>query len=148
MRPSLILAPLLILAAPAMAEDTRPDAGRYAVQPSDDGFVRLDTKTGATSHCTRREGLWHCDTIAKDRDELEAKVAALAVEVAALSAELGRLRGELAETKAALDGATPPAARTPGDAEFERAMTFAERLMRRFFDMVRELRGVEERPSV
>jgi len=144
MRQSLILAGALLLAMPAFAEDATPGAGRYAIQPSDDGFVRLDTESGAVSHCTRTDGVWRCEAIADDKAAL---VEALSAEVEALTAELGRLRTELADLKG-IETDKPRTELSPEDEkDFDRAMGFAERLMKRFFEMVRDLKG-EERQSI
>lgn len=147
MRQSLILAGALLLAMPALAEDAAPGAGRYAIQPSDDGFVRLDTESGAVSHCTRTDGVWRCEAVADDKAALESKVEALSAEVEALTAELDRLRTELADLKG-VETDKPKAELSPeNEKEFDRAMGFAERLMKRFFEMVHDLKG-EERQSI
>lgn len=146
MRPSLILAGLLILSLPAAAEEPQKGAGRYAVSPSDDGFIRLDTETGATTHCGRREGVWRCDVLAEDRSALEAKIDALGDRVAALSAEVDKLAAAVAALQAERnEGAKPPAAPplTEEDRQIDQASRFAERLMHRFFDMIRALRRDE-----
>ena len=91
MRQFLVLAALLA-ACPALADETAANGARYAIQPSDDGFIRLDTQSGAVSHCAKTEGIWRCDTVADDKAALERKVEELSGEVEALTAELGRLR--------------------------------------------------------
>jgi hypothetical protein len=53
---ALIVAGAVIGAVPSWAEDPEPSAGRYQIAPDKDGFVRLDTETGAMSHCVKREG--------------------------------------------------------------------------------------------
>ncbi|WP_421725276.1 hypothetical protein [Bauldia sp.] len=73
----------------ALAEEQVP--GRYAVEPSFDGFVRLDTETGALSHCRREQGIWRCAILAEDRSAIDAladDVAALATRVDALAARV------------------------------------------------------------
>src|ERR1700752_4342332 len=46
---------------PASAE-SMPDTenGRYTLQPSADGVVRLDTRTGAVSNCNNSAAGWAC----------------------------------------------------------------------------------------
>ena len=108
-----------------------------------DGFVRLDTETGAVSHCKRIVDTWHCDAIAEDKAALERQVQTLSRQVDALTAEVGGLREQLATLKAA--PAEPQTKRTPDEErEFDKAMGFAERLMKRFFEMVRDLKGDEK----
>jgi hypothetical protein len=149
MRQLFILAAVLFVAIPAFAEDVADGgrgAGRYAIQSSDDGFVRLDTETGAVSHCTRVGDTWHCDAIAEDKAALERQVQTLSRQVETLAAEVGRLGEELAALKAA--PTEPQTKLTPDEErEFDKAIGFAERLMRRFFEMVRDLKG-EERQSI
>jgi outer membrane murein-binding lipoprotein Lpp len=148
-RPILFLAALLSLAAPAAGQETPAPSGRYQIAPDEDGFVRLDTRTGAMTHCGKREGSWRCDVLAEERSDLEQRLEALAGKVDALSAEVARLADRLAAVEA-----EPGAAQSPGAApspeareeDFDEALSFAERLMRRFFDMVRELKS-EEPPT-
>jgi hypothetical protein len=147
MRPWPILVGLLILGLPAAAEEPQKGTGRYAVSPSDDGFIRLDTETGATTHCGRREGVWRCDVLAEDRSALEAKIDALGDKVAALSAEVDKLAASVAALQAAQsETAKPPTAPPPlteEDRQIDQASRFAERLMHRFFDMIRALKRDE-----
>ena len=142
MRQSLILAGVLFLAAPVLAEDAAPAGGRYAIQSSDNGFVRLDTESGAISHCKRMEGTWRCDAITEDKAVLEKQVGVLSAQVETLSTEIDRLKGEIATLKTG----PPQTSLTPKEErEFDKAMGFAERLMKRFFEIVRDLKGDEER---
>jgi hypothetical protein len=126
----------LIAAAPAAPGQDAP--GRFALQPSADGFIRLDTRTGAASHCGRREGVWRCEPFAEESAAIEARLARLEAEIAALKAAVAALAARLdAATPPAPEGAAPTAAGpraadTPG---------FSERLMQRFFALVREMKG-------
>lgn len=141
MRPLLLLAALLLMAVPATAEDASPAPGRYAIQPSDD--VRLDTESGAVSHCRRTDNIWRCQPIAEDKAVLADKIDALTAEVATLTAELTHMKSELAALGEARSDKPTPTLSPQDNKEFDRAMGFAERLMKRFFDMVRELQGQE-----
>ncbi len=78
---------LLVASASAQQVGT----GRYQVQPSVDGFIRLDTETGAVSHCARRDNVWRCDVLAADRSAIEA----VAAEVKALSDRLDALSARI-----------------------------------------------------
>jgi outer membrane murein-binding lipoprotein Lpp len=143
-RPILFLAAVLSLAAPAAGQDASAPSGRYQIAPDEDGFVRLDTRTGAMTHCGKRDGAWRCDVLAEERSDLEQRIDALAGKVDSLSAEIARLADRLAAVEArpgaaASQGAAPsPDAR---DEDFDEALSFAERLMRRFFELVRELKS-------
>jgi hypothetical protein len=125
-------------AASPIAEEASP--GRYAIEPSEDGgFIRLDTETGAVSHCGKRDGIWYCEGLAEDRSAIDALAAegrALRAKVEALSARL-----DAVVTDAPGVVALPPG----GDNDIAEAEGFAEILMRRFFEMVREMkRGTQE----
>jgi hypothetical protein len=147
----LTLAPLGLhaeTAAPAApspsASPTAPDAvrpGRYTMVPAEGGFVRLDTETGAVSHCRRGDavsgGVWQCasipeDVIAKPAEKGASDDAALRREVADL-----RARIEAMERRSV---ASAPPLRSSGDPELDKAMNFSEELMRRFFGLVREFK--------
>ena len=135
-----LLAALAALAfiGPALAQDAKPGPGRYAIEPSMDGFIRLDTTTGAVSHCNRREGVWHCDVIVED-------AAGLSAEIGKLSAEVAKLAGEVADLRSRVEVLDGHAAAGSGpvvseDAEADQAKGFAERLMQRFFGLVREMK--------
>lgn len=130
---TILAAALFALPAVSGAEE----APRFSVQADADGFVRIDTVTGAVSHCARREGVWRCEPFAEERAAVDTELARLAGEVANLSARLAALESELAALKA---GAPVVGPLTPEEEKLERAMGFSEVLMRRFFGLVRELK--------
>ncbi|HVY59039.1 MAG TPA: hypothetical protein VHA77_14400 [Xanthobacteraceae bacterium] len=129
------------LAAPLRAETAPPgsDDSRYSFHTVDDGFVRLDTRTGQASLCGRRTVGWSCQAMPDDR--------------AAFDEEIARLQGEIAVLKRALldrglplpngvrDGSAPAGrtgadARWPGSAGLDRAMAFVGQVWRRLVEMV------------
>jgi hypothetical protein len=146
------LAALLCGGLAASAQVAPDEAGRFTIAPQDDGFLRLDTRSGAVSHCQKDSaGAWSCvpfneaDAARTDAiDALEARIAVLSAELDALRADLDRLKSE------AGTAAPPPAApsvpqpqaepRLPDEAEFERALSFMEIVMRRFLTMVQEMK--------
>lgn len=135
-----------LLFGPAMASDQ----GRYQIAPDGDGFVRLDTETGALSHCERSDGTWRCAVVVDDRAEIDARIGALQEEMASLKAELEILSDRLASLEDGLDKTDGP---LPGgglseeqEQELDEALSFAERMMQRFFDMIRELKN-EQSPQ-
>lgn len=145
----LFLAGGLLLGWPAVAEEAAPGPGRYQFAPDGDGFVRLDTETGAIAHCGRSEGRWRCD-VAADGPEFDHRIVALQQELAALEAELEDLRERLAvleDDRDATEAAPPVTRDKPSEEEeerqFDEALSFAERMMQRFFDMIRELKDEE-----
>ncbi len=127
---------MLALAGPAAAQNVVRD-GRYAIVPVEDGFLRLDTGTGAVSRCT--------GTI----DRLACRI--LPDERLAYEAEIGRLEDRIDELEgrmAFLEDKRPFAGRDtlegdgelPSDEDIDKVMTMAEKVMRRFFGFVKELK--------
>jgi len=107
-----------------------PRDGRYAIQPTADGFVRLDTRTGTLSHCRASSDGVQCRTSADER--------------VALDAEIDRLTKDNADLRRKLATATDqaPTARLrnalPADEEVNRAMGWMESFMRRMMRMMRD----------
>jgi len=145
MRSILILASVLFLAAPASAENSPSSSGRYQLVPDGDGFIRLDAKTGALAHCDKRDGAWRCDTLAVTDPDREQAVDALADDVSSLSETVDRLAERLdrIDERLAAAGIAAPQTEEQQEQDLDQALTFAERLMRRFFDFVRELKNEE-----
>jgi hypothetical protein len=111
----------------ALAEEAPPiiaqESDRFTLQPAEGGFLRMDKQTGEVSFCTAKDGVASCRLGAEER--------------AALEAEIARLRLENAKLKAA--GLTPQRPSTlPSEQEFERAMSFTERFLRRIMRIFKE----------
>jgi hypothetical protein len=121
------LALLTIALAPlaATAEETpaivAPEGDRFTLQPLEGGFLRMNRETGAVSFCTAKEGLAVCRLGADERATLEA-------EIERLRAENARLRAETAKGPATV----------PGEQDFERALSFTERFLRRIIRLFKE----------
>jgi hypothetical protein len=125
-----IAAAFLAVAASAHAEE-----GRFALSPSRTGIVRLDTATGATSHCAPVKGVWHCEPLQIESNRLDAlatEVAALTAKVAALSARVAALSDKQSGTIA------PVADAPPADATLK--PNFMREALGRFFAFVRILK--------
>lgn len=104
--------------------------GRFSMQPTAEGFVRLDTRTGVVSHCTASKEGVQCRAGADER--------------AALDAEIERLTKDNSDLRAKLAAATDqaPSARLrnalPSDEEVNRAIGWMETFMRRMMRMMRD----------
>jgi len=99
---AVLLIALAAGALPAAAQSAgESDNSRFSFKEVPDGMLRLDTRTGQVSLCSRVSE-WACRTLADDR--------------AALESEIGRLIDENAALRKQLEArATPPAA-APGAA--------------------------------
>ncbi len=74
--------------ATAVAEDA---SGRYTMTPTHDGFIRLDTQTGAMSLCTGKDGDWACRAMPDDQKKLQDRIVRLEEDNRALKEENRRL---------------------------------------------------------
>jgi hypothetical protein len=120
-----------MVASAALAED-QP---RYALSAAKDGFVRLDTVTGAVSHCRPANGVWRCEPIAGVDDSrfqaLAAEVAKLTADVALLGHRVDDLAMPVATVRAPPSAAIPaaPVARpNPVVAVMDRLLAFVRTL--------------------
>jgi hypothetical protein len=119
---------VMLIAAPVMAQQTA--SGRYTMTPSGEGMLRLDTQTGAVSHCMQDTGRWVCKSIADDRNALENEIDRLSNENRQMRAELAK-RGLEPPPQPELRGEAPRSW-LPSDSQVEEFMSFFEKIMRRF----------------
>jgi hypothetical protein len=112
--------------------------GRYTFNRINDGYVRLDNRTGQVSFCSKRTVGWTCQLAPEDRGVLENEISRLQEENVALKKEL-LARG------LALPGSAksePPVARNerpfslPSDPNIERMKGMVEKAWRRLVDMI------------
>ena len=115
------------LAGPAMAEGE----GRYRMDKTEGGFVRLDTATGEVSLCRERDGQIVCRMAADERAAFEKELDLLTKRVEALE-------------KAGAGGQTAAKPSLPSDEEIDRTMSIMEKMMQRFMGIVKDLEGEEE----
>jgi hypothetical protein len=125
----------------AWAQSPPPEAAdsRYTFHRVDDGFVRLDGRTGQVSMCVQRPIGWACQAVPDERTALEAEIARLQGESAAL-------KKQLIARNLPLPGAVrpePPAAKEesprlqlPNDADLDKVVTFFEKIWRRFVEVI------------
>jgi hypothetical protein len=124
-------------AAPSAPPDS--DETRYTFNRAGEGYLRLDTKTGHVSLCTRRPVGWACQLVPDERAALEAEIARLQGENAALKKDL--LANNLPLPKAVKPDQPPPRPqepllRMPTDEDFQQVKAFVEKVWRRLVDMI------------
>jgi hypothetical protein len=121
---------------PVQAEN---EDSRFTFHRADDGYLRLDGRSGQVSICSRRPIGWLCQAVPDERAALEAEIARLQTDNAALKKEL------LAHNVALPGGikADPPPRRVegrrlrvPNDAELDYMMAFIEKVWRRLVDII------------
>lgn len=98
-----VAAVLLVCGGEACAQAV-PDNenGRFTMSPVAEGFLRLDTRTGAVSTCSNKGG-WTCRAIPDER-------AALDTEIGRLQADNKKLKEQLAQRETAAGKTGGPAA--------------------------------------
>jgi hypothetical protein len=123
----------------ASAETATPDSenGRYSFNPVSDGVLRLDTRTGQVSHCSRSDAGWACKVVPEERSALESEIARLQGESATLKKEL-LARGLPVPGAPTLSPAKPgePELKLPSDADVDKMISFLEKFWRRLIEMV------------
>jgi hypothetical protein len=124
---------------PALADEAAPDSegGRYVFSKQANGFLRLDTQSGAVALCSEQPVGWACQAAPEDRAIFEREIARLHNENAALKRTL------LAHGLALPPGVAPDAAapndstlHLPSDADIDRAIAFVGHVWQRFMDAI------------
>ncbi len=134
---AVLIAPAILI-GPAFADAPAPDSegGHYVFSKQANGFLRLDTQSGAVSLCSEQPVGWACQTAPEDRAVFENEIARLQSENAALKKVL------LAHNLSLPPGVAPDTSsaqndsilRLPSDAEIDRALAFVGQVWQRFID--------------
>jgi hypothetical protein len=102
---------------------------------ADEGFLRLDGRSGQVSLCLKRSAGWECQAVPDERSALESEIARLQADNANLKREL------LAHSLPLPGGGSPDLSgreelQLPSDAELNRMMTFIEKVWKRMVEMI------------
>ena len=152
-RSALAIAAGLTLAAPAASaqlSSSDNDDTRYTFNRADDGYLRLDGRTGQVSLCTRRPVGWTCQAVPDERTALEAEIARIQGENAALKKELmarnlplpGAVKPEPPVSKP-----EPPRLQLPDEADLNKVVGFMEKVWRRLVEMIAALQKEIQKKS-
>ena len=143
---TLLLADFAVASAQTAAPDT--ENGRYSLYPVADGVLRLDTRSGQISQCSRSDVGWACKVVPDERAALETEIARLQGENATLKKELlGRglpIPGASGRSVAKPD---EPEVKLPSDADVDRVVSFLEKVWRRLVEMGRSVQKDVERKN-
>ena len=130
------------------------DDAPYSFHRIQDSFVRLDGRTGQVSVCGREAAGWACRAVPDERLALEEAIGRLQNDNATLKKEL------LAKGLPLPSGVKPDApaagsekakpgetAKTPSDAELDRALGFVEKVWRRLLEIMADFQRDMQRKS-
>ncbi|WP_234682057.1 hypothetical protein [Bradyrhizobium monzae] len=133
-----------------VAAQSAPDGenGRYSMTPIPEGVLRLDTRTGTVSTCTRNGTGWACYAVPDERSALDAEIGRLQAEVEKLKGQAtgptvsGKIDEALPKSDSLKKG-EPKVAEgdrkleipLPSDQDMDRVMSFLEKAWRRLIDM-------------
>ena len=131
--------------------------GRYALSPTGDGVLRLDTRTGAVSTCNNSGAGWACYAVPDERGAMDAEIGRLQADNERLKADNEKLKAQIAEREPTVAGkieeplpksdslkkSEPKVAEgerkieipLPSDRDMDRMMSFLERALRRLIEM-------------
>src|SRR4029450_11927419 len=136
--------------AAASAQTATPDGenGRYSFNPVADGVLRLDTRTGQVSQCSRNDAGWACKVVPDERSALETEIVRLQGENATMKKEL-LSRGLPVPGVSAPSGAKPGEGelKLPSDAEVDKVVSFLEKVWRRLIEMGRNAQKEVEKKN-
>src|ERR1700692_4492271 len=68
-----------VLCGPAAPQGAQPENedSRFTFFRANDGFLRLDGRSGQVSTCTKRSAGWLCEALPEERAAFEAEIARL-----------------------------------------------------------------------
>lgn len=122
---------IAVSAVPAFAQD----AQRYTMEPTPDGYVRMDNQTGEMSICSEQSGQLVCKLAADDRKAYETDVDRLTRRLDALEQRLALLEGK---------APAPVTEQLPSEETFEQSLNYMERFFRRFMGIVKDFENEEK----
>ncbi len=145
------LAAVMAFSGGLVAAQSLPDSdnGRYSMTPIPEGVLRLDTRTGTMSTCTRNGAGWACYAVPDERAAFDAEIGRLQAEVEKLKEQLAAgptVSGKIDEALPKSDPlkkAEPKVAEgdrkieipLPSDQDVDRVMSLLEKAWRRLIEI-------------
>jgi hypothetical protein len=134
---SLVALAFMSAASPAAEEG----GGRYSMSPTDDGVVRLDTRTGAMALCTRKDERWACEDMNDSQRVLMSEIEKLQAENKSLKEQVEHLEQTLGLGENGADAAKPGTTLTlPSEEEVDKAFDFLEGVLGKLRERIEKLK--------
>jgi len=111
---------LLVLAVGAADSAAAELPGRFVFEKVPEGYLRLDTATGAVSLCAAKDAVWRCSALSDD--------------IAALSAENDKLRKRVEELEKSRF-----AIALPSDQDIDKLLEWFGKMANRFVEFSRRI---------
>lgn len=121
-----------------VASASAQESERYRLEKSGDGYVRMDTQTGAMSTCEERDGQMVCRMAADERTAFQDEIDRLQSSVKTLDERVTKLENSLAAKFEST---------LPSEEDFDKTMSYMERFFRKFLGIVKELESEETPPQ-
>lgn len=138
---AVVIAGAALSLPPACAQtgQVENEDARFSFHRAEDGYLRLDGRSGQVSLCTRRPAGWLCQVVPDERAALELEIARLQFDNALLKKEL--LSHNVALPSGIKPDPQPPKVETPqqtqpDNAEIKRMMGFIEKVWKRLVEMI------------
>jgi hypothetical protein len=125
--------------APATGGEPENEDARFTFHRADDGYLRLDGRSGQVSLCVRRPVGWLCQAVPDERLALEAELSRLQADNATLKKEL------LAHNLSLPSGIKPdpqpskveaPRSQPLKDSKIKEMMSYIDKVWRRLVEMI------------
>lgn len=136
----------------ARAADDKP--GRYSMTPTDGGFIRLDTETGAVSLCAKKDAGWACELMPDGQTAARKELDALKAENKALKDEIKRMEEVFALGDRKPGDGRPGGDDRPGGArgklelpteqDVDKAFDYFEKMMKKFRERMKRIEEGEK----
>jgi hypothetical protein len=128
------------LVAHAQSSQPAGSPGRFTMHPADGGVLRLDTQTGVLSMCRQSSSGWACAMMPDDRAAVTDEIERLKAENTELRSAIKRLE-EMAGVPAEPGSKPKSTAGLPTEEELDKAMSYVQRMLKKFKEKIRELEG-------
>lgn len=148
----------LLAPAATLAADEKP--GRYTMSPTEGGFLKLDTETGAVSFCARKDGAFACEAtpdgqaaLKADNDKLRAENKILKDELRSMEETFGLSKpgegkpGEGPKVGEASPGERPGgngSMKLPSEKDVDQAFDYVEKMMKKLRERLKRLEESEK----